>query len=473
MGALKIQLNQHLLPMIKTHRRFKIIHGGRGSGKSHTVAVICALRCGQGQKVACLREYQGSIKDSVYSIIKRLIEHYGLTGFEFTQNEIRHESGGLIVFYGFARHAESIKGLDDFSMAWIEEAQTISEDSLQLLTPTFRGAGAEMWFTLNPKRVSDPISQRFIERKLPNKEGAIEWDELIMRARINYTENSMFPPELESERLDDFKRLDRALYLHIWEGAYNDSVKDSIIKAEWFECAINAHKIGDKYRWRPFGQVVGVHDPADTGDARGTVVKHGNIVLATVEDLQNQINDACTKSMELARQHKATHFIYDADGPGLGLRSQVKEFWDSNAKIYEFRGGQIAENPDESIGTDSAGREILNRQFYKNLRSQCYHRLSQRFEKTYRAVERGEYIDPHELISLSSDCENLSTMKSELTSIPRVYNSNGTFQVMPKKQMMEKLKMASPNIGDCMMMGEISLRSNKARKKRYADLDFA
>jgi len=456
MTKIKIELNKHLLPMIKTPRRFKIIHGGRGSGKSHTVATVAALRCAQGLKVACLREYQGSIKDSVHSIIARLIEQYGITGFEVTRDEIRHVSGGLIVFYGFARHAESIKGLDDFSMAWVEEAQTISEDSLQILTPTFRAEGAELWFTLNPKRVSDPISQRFIERKLPNSEGALQWDDLIMRAQINYTENSKFPSTLEQERLDDYKRLDRALYNHIWLGAYNDSVENSIIKAEWYDAAINAHS---KLGWKKHGSIAVMHDPADSGDARGTIAKHGNIIIATLEDLQNDINSACAKSLELGTHHRASHFIYDSDGCGLGLRQQVKDYCGDVMTTYEYRGGAAPQNPEESVGQDAGGREMLARQFFKNMRAQCYHNLSMRFEKTYRAVELGDYIDPHELISIDSGCDNLVSLKSELTSVARQYNSSGVYQVMSKQDMMSKLKVSSPNLADCAMMGETQLKN--------------
>lgn len=453
MGALdfNIELNKHLLPFLVHHRRFKIIHGGRGSSKSHTVAVVCAIRAMEGKKIACLREFQGSIKDSVYSIIKRLIEQYEFPGFTYTGQEIRHESGGLIVFYGFARHSESIKGLDNFHMAWIEEAQTISEESLRLLTPTFRAEKSEMWFTLNAKRVSDPISQRFLERKLPNRDGVIEWDDVVMRAHINYTENSMFPDSMEIERNDDYERLDRALYNHIWLGMYNDSIDFGLIKAEWIDAAIDAH-----LKWRKQGMTTATHDPADSGDARATLIRQGNVILKMHTELKKDINQACEEACDMAKQFRASAFTWDATGCGLALRKQITDYFPVGVILTEFQGGATPQDPKETA-IEVNGAPILNSVYYKNLRAQKYYELSERFRKTYQAIEGGEYIDPAELISISSDAGNIQQLKSELTSICRNMSVERTFQLLSKQDMKNKLKVESPNLADCLMMSEMKL----------------
>lgn len=436
------------------------------SGKSQGIADIMLLYAGMGKKIACFREFQNSIKDSVHSLMVEEIGRLKLGGFEFTETEIRHVSGGVIVFKGLSRNVESIKSMNSFNIAWVEESQTISEDSLRVLTPTFRAHQAEIWLSANPKRASDPFSQRFIERKLERVYGSnIESDELHMRLRLNYTDNPWFPIALESERLDDLNRLDRSLYNHIWEGDYNDFIADNIIKAEWVDAALGAK---EALGYKDFGQFIAVHDPADSGDARGTLIKHGNQIIEVVEDVTNEINEACMKSCELARHYGATSYIYDSDGCGLGLRAQVKDFFGEGVNIYQFRGNSIPENPHEVIDNDSAGRPITNRSFYKNLRAHCYSRLATRFEKTYNAIKNKEYIDPHELISINPELANFLSLRSELTSIPRQYNNTGTYQVMGKKDMMQKLKLQSPNMADCLAMGEITLRS---QKRWYGQLD--
>lgn len=355
-----------------------------------------------------------------------------------------------------ARDPDGIQSMQGFDKAWVEESHVISERSLTKLTPTFRKKGTEIWLGGNPQRKLDVFSQRFIENKLPFKlHNKIEYSDSMMRIKLNYQDNPWyFDSDLEIERREAYKIFSRAMYDHIWEGAYLDTVPNSIIHAEWVDAALGAR---EKLGWEPFGQVKVTHDPADSSDARATLVRHGNEIIEYYEDSDNDINAACTRACTTAAGHNASMFIYDSDGPGLGLRKQIHDFFVGGVSISEFRGGHIADNPEE-IAVEINERPITNRQFFYNLRAQQYYLLAERFRKTYLAVEKKKWIDPKELISITPGAGDFDKLKSELTSIPRKYSgSSGAYQLMSKPDMMKHLKVQSPNLADCAMMSEIDL----------------
>lgn len=193
--------------------RYKGAHGGRGSGKSHFFAELLVARCVREKTDAvCVREIQKSLKQSVKKLIEGKIAALGVGDqFEILETEVRGPHGGLIIFQGMQDHtAESIKSLEDFDIAWVEEAQTLSITSLTLLRPTLRKPGSELWFSWNPRRKTDPVDALLRGPKPPT--GAI-----VVEA--NWSDNPWFPPELEIERTDD-KRDRPDSYDHTWEGGY-------------------------------------------------------------------------------------------------------------------------------------------------------------------------------------------------------------------------------------------------------------
>lgn len=191
--------------------RYKGAHGGRGSGKSHFFAEEAVLSILQGKRVLCVREVQRSIADSVKRLMEDKIEAMGLTPyFDITRDEIRCPmSGGLAIFRGMQNHtAASVKSLEGFDIAWWEEAQTASARSLELLIPTIRKAGSELWFGWNPDDESAPVE--FLRNDPPD--GAI-----VVQA--NWSDNPWFPEELRSDMEMDRKR-DPDKFNHVWEGQY-------------------------------------------------------------------------------------------------------------------------------------------------------------------------------------------------------------------------------------------------------------
>ena len=455
-----IKINEKMLPWLKIKRRFKVVVGGRGSGKSQGLADMALISAMQGKKVACFREFQNSIRESVYSLLKEEIDRLKLPGFTMSRDEIHHESGGMFIFKGLERNREAMKSMQGFDIAWVEEAQTISEESLQILTPTIRKEGSEIWFCGNPRSSEDAFSKRFVSRQL-SRGADYDMDELHLRIKLNYTDNPWFPKSLDDERKDDYQRLPRALYDHIWLGAFNDSVDNSIIKAEWFDAAIDAHKT---LNWKPSGAIVTAHDPSNSGDARAWLTRHGNVITNIDESTILDINDACEASMRKARDLRSDVYVYDADGCGLGLKRQINDYWDdSHVQVVAFQGGSKPERAEE-VHEYTNGRQILISDAYINLRAQKYFEIADRFHKTFRAVHKGEYIDPSEMISISSEAtQDMAAFKAELCRIPQVYNVSGKFQIMSKQHMMQKLKIKSPNMADCLMMSYIEIRKNRKR----------
>src|SRR5690606_36341360 len=155
------QIPEKQLPLITERRRYKSIRGGRGSGKSHTVArALLALGASRpGFRVACCREVQKSIDASVKRLLDDLIDHYQLHDyFESQRTKIITALGGEFTFHGLKDDSsDDVKSLESCDVAWLEEAQRFGERSWQILTPTIRKTGSEIWATWNPELESDPV----------------------------------------------------------------------------------------------------------------------------------------------------------------------------------------------------------------------------------------------------------------------------------------------------------------------------
>lgn len=202
--------------------RYKGLHGGRGSAKSQSFARLLLLRCLQrpGTRWVCVREMQLSLKQSVKLLIDDTIKLFGLEDeFESLDTLIRTPGDGLIIFLGMQNHtADSIKSLEGFDGAWVEEAQTISKRSLELLRPTIRKEGSELWFSWNPETPKDPVE--FLRHAPPAGACVLE---------LNHSDNPFLPQVLREEMEGDYAR-DPETAAHIWGGRYRQRSKASVFK---------------------------------------------------------------------------------------------------------------------------------------------------------------------------------------------------------------------------------------------------
>jgi len=213
--------------------RYKIAHGGRGSGKSWGFARALLMRgASQKLRILCAREVQKSIKQSVHTLLSDQIQELGLgADYQVLETEIRGINGTSITFAGLATHTvESIKSYEGADIVWVEEAQTVSKKSWDILIPTIRKPDSEIWVTFNPDLDSDDTFIRFVENP---PEGAFV-------IKMNYTENPWFPDVLEKERLHSFKN-DPEGYMNIWEGACKSAVDGAIYAGEITKAQLDGH----------------------------------------------------------------------------------------------------------------------------------------------------------------------------------------------------------------------------------------
>lgn len=235
MSTLQIQTPRVYVPLL-AEARYKGAYGGRGSGKSHNFAEMLIEECIREKTDAvCLREIQKSLKFSVKKLLENKILSMNAGAYFEVQNEqIKSVNGGVIIFQGMQDHtSDSIKSLEGFKIAWFEEAQTASQRSLDLLRPTIRSPGSQLWFGWNPRFATDPVDQLLRGPTPPPNAIVVE---------ANYTDNPWFPAELQDEMEYD-KRRDPDKYAHIWLGKYQSNTSSRVFKnwtIEEFEVDPNA-----------------------------------------------------------------------------------------------------------------------------------------------------------------------------------------------------------------------------------------
>ncbi len=450
----KLQIPEKMHRALTSKAKFIIIVGGRGSAKTESIGRIMLMKAQtERADVLCGREFQSSIEDSVHKVLTTLADKIGMQGVITSDKKIDLSTGGLFRFKGFARNSSAVRSAFGYKYCWITEAQFLSEESLDDLLPTIREGESQFWFDANLMASNDPFSKRFILRfkKFLDRDGYYE-DDMYCIIVMNWRDNP-WHGELENLRLEDKKTMSRAKYDHIWEGAFNDTVEDSIIQAEWFDAAIDAHiKLG----FKPQGIKVVSHDPSDIGpDPKGLVYRHGSVIVDVQEKDSGDVNDGCDWATDYAIQHGADIFTWDCDGLGVSLKRQVGDaLFGKKIQAIMFKGSEGVVDPEDIYQSDDKMvryQAKTNKETFKNKRAQFYWRLRDRFYNTYRAVEKGEYVDPDEMISISSNIDCMTQFRSEICRIPKKASGSGYIQIMDKKEM-KKLKIESPNLADSAMM---------------------
>ena len=206
-------------------KRYKVYYGGRGGAKSHAIATaLLMIGCQRKVRILCARELQVSIGDSVHKLLCDIISEYGLDGFyTITQTSIRGANGSEFLFKGLRHNVREIKGLEGIDIVWVEEAQIVSDNSWELLIPSIRKEGSEIWMSFNPKNPTDPTWQRFV----------LNADDNTLVKKVSWRDNKFFPSVLEIERKKLLKD-DPEAYAHIWEGEF-DTRYSGAVYAKWIK----------------------------------------------------------------------------------------------------------------------------------------------------------------------------------------------------------------------------------------------
>lgn len=208
-------------------KRYKGAKGGRASGKSHFYAeqAVEEMVCDPTLRFVCIREVQRSLKFSAKATIEAKIRSLGVGHlFEVLQTEIRRKGGtGIMIFEGMQDHtADSLKSLEGFGRAWVEEAQSLSKRSMELLLPTIRAEGSEIWFSWNPDQPDDPVDRLFRDLagdQFPESKGSASGDGFAL-VHVDYLQNP-FVPQVSVDEAERMRALDTDAYEHIWLGQYD------------------------------------------------------------------------------------------------------------------------------------------------------------------------------------------------------------------------------------------------------------
>lgn len=222
---MNITLNKKLKPFATEDWRYKIAYGGRGSSKSWTIARILLLQAmNKPMRILCTREIQDSIKDSVHKLLKDQIDMLDLQGYTVQNDVIRHTNGSEFLFKGLYSNLSKIKSFEGVDVCWIEEAESISAASWEVLDPTIRKPGSEIWISFNPRYEDDVIYKTFV--------GGENIPDNALVIKVNWQDNKHFPKELEDQK-NHMARTDPDLYLHIWEGELKRNTAEQIFHSKW------------------------------------------------------------------------------------------------------------------------------------------------------------------------------------------------------------------------------------------------
>ncbi len=219
--------------------RYKGAKGGRASGKSHFYAELAVeeMVADPNLRFVCIREVQRSLKFSAKALIEGKIRALGVSHlFRVLETEIRRIGGrGVMIFEGMQDHtADSLKSLEGFRRAWVEEAQSLSKRSLDLLLPTIRADGSEIWFSWNPSQPDDPVDKLFqdlVEEEFPTKRGTVVGDGFIL-THVNYLDNP-FVPLVSVQEAERMRALDTDAYEHIWLGQYDEKSDSKVLAGKY------------------------------------------------------------------------------------------------------------------------------------------------------------------------------------------------------------------------------------------------
>lgn len=205
-------------------KRYKVIWGGRGGARSWTVARALLVKAAEQKlRILCAREMQSSLRDSVHQLLRDQIDLMHLPGFRVTDREIRHSNGSLFLFEGLRHNIAKIKSLEGIDICWVEEAERISNRSWQVLIPTIRKDGSEIWVTFNPDQLEDATYQRMIVH--PPKDQ-------VWQQKVSWEDNPWLSIELRNEKNYAYE-VDPEGAEHIWGGSLRMVTEAQILRNKW------------------------------------------------------------------------------------------------------------------------------------------------------------------------------------------------------------------------------------------------
>ena len=447
--ANKIKPNPALIPFWTTKRvhgkpvRYRILYGGRASSKSWDAAIraVAIAHNFENRKFLCVRQFQNKIEESVYTLLKQIINMMGLKqNFKITNNKIEHiYTGSEFVFYGLWRHIDEIKSLEGVNYCWIEEAHNLTPKQWEILNPTVSAHYSEFWIIFNPQLATDFVYQRFVVNTPKNS---------IIR-KINYTEN----PCLSQTILDVIQACnddDYQEFEHIYLGEPRQDDEGVIIKRAWLNAAVDAHL---KLNFEPTGsRRIGFDIADDGGDRCVNVFSHGSVCLFLDwwKANEDELLKSCQHTYQNAKEWKA-EITYDTTGVGAHAGAKFKEINEATntehpVSYLKFKAGGEIINPEREYK-----HGIKNKDMFCNLKAQSWWSVADRLRNTWDAVTNGAQYDPADLISISSQVKDLQKLITELSTPKKDYDNTDKIKVESKKDLLKR-EVPSPDLADAFIM---------------------
>ena len=443
--------------------RVRVLHGGRASGKTRDAGAEAILLARTYKiKMLCTRRQQNRISESVYAILKDEIDRRKC-GHEFkiTNNSITHLiTGSTFIFMGLLRNILEIKGLEGLTHVWLEEAEQLTEEEFDIISPTVREELSELWIIFNPHLISDFVWKNFVVNPPANT---------IVQA-IQYTDN----PYLSATILADImamKAKDIEKYNHIYLGQPVQEDDRVLIKMSWLLAAVDAFDKLDYSSEPDYTDPWQIgFDIADSGeDACATISRKGSVVYSadSWEAGEHELLKSAIRvfNKALATERYST-ICYDSIGVGASAGSKFRECNEESDVAVDFHGfnaGGKVENPDK-VYTNEGGK-ITNQQFFSNIKAQMWWHVADRLRNTYIAVTTGQSFPRDQLISIKGDCPHLQQMLDELATPFRDFDKLGKVKV-ESKQDLAKRGIKSPNLADAFIMAFV----NSNVKRGFFDL---
>lgn len=297
--------------------RYKVLYGGRGGAKSWGVArALLILGAKSTLRILCAREFQTSIRDSVHKLLCDQIQELGLIGFyEITQNSIRGKNGTEFSFVGLKNNVANVKSYEGVDICWVEEAQTTSRLSWNVLIPTIRKEGSEIWVTFNPELETDETYQRFVINPPAN----------AIVQKVNWSDNPWFPETLREEK-DALKSRDIQAYNTVWEGLCRQTVDGAIFARE-----MQMAELEGRITNVPYDASKPVHAVFDLGWADATAIWFLQFIgmetrlIRYIEGTQQTISEYLAKMQTFGYVYDTLWLPHDAQNKTLAANGRSIE----------------------------------------------------------------------------------------------------------------------------------------------------
>jgi phage terminase large subunit len=301
-----------------THARYRVLYGGRGGSKSWNIARALLLKgCEQSIRVLCAREFQTSIKDSVHKLLCDQIFALGIEAhYEITERTIRGTVQDTeFIFVGVKNNTNNVKSIEGIDICWVEEAQSVSPNSWNVLVPTIRKADSEIWISFNPELPTDETWKRFVMN--PPENAVVQ--------KINWSDNPWFPEVLDLERRA-LQGRDIEAYNNVWEGIPRQTVNGAIFAKE-----VTMAELEGRICNVPYDATKPVHAVFDLGWADQTAVWLLQFVgqetrlLRYFEDSQQTISYYMAKLQSFGYVYDTIWLPHDAKAKSLGTGKSIEE----------------------------------------------------------------------------------------------------------------------------------------------------